>query len=114
MSVSASGDVIGDLFPNLLPLTICFLFTPDDPLFSFCGISQQYDHGKRHKIIYKLKVSNSQRTMQHEGMSASIQVIQRRQDGSVNFNRNWTQYETGFGDSYGEFWFGRFPPGSGH
>lgn len=35
-------------------------------------------------------------------------VIQRRQDGSVNFVRNWTQYEQGFGNVYGEFWFGNW------
>ena len=33
-------------------------------------------------------------------------VIQRRQDGSVDFNKYWVDYEDGFGSLTGEFWYG--------
>ena len=33
-------------------------------------------------------------------------VVQRRIDGSVDFNRTWLEYEDGFGKLSGEFWYG--------
>lgn len=33
-------------------------------------------------------------------------VLSRRYDGSLNFNRNWTQCEQGFGSKSGEHWLG--------
>ena len=33
-------------------------------------------------------------------------IIQRRVDGLVDFNRNWTEYEQGFGLLHSSFWLG--------
>lgn len=35
-------------------------------------------------------------------------VIQRRINGTIDFDRDWTEYESGFGDLDGEFWYGLY------
>ncbi|XP_067868516.1 angiopoietin-related protein 2b isoform X2 [Heterodontus francisci] len=60
--------------------------------------------------IYLLKPENTNRLMQvwcdqtHD--PGGWVVIQRRQDGSVNFFRNWETYKQGFGNIDGEYWLG--------
>lgn len=36
-----------------------------------------------------------------------FQVFQHRFNGSVDFYKDWSSYENGFGDPHGEFWMGK-------
>ena len=36
-------------------------------------------------------------------------VVQRRKDGSVDFDRTWVEHEEGFGDLDGGFWYNLRP-----
>ncbi|KAL5011703.1 hypothetical protein ScPMuIL_010254, partial [Solemya velum] len=60
--------------------------------------------------VYKIKPKGVEEPfsvycdMQTEGEGWT--VFQRRQNGSVDFDRDWESYETGFGDLMGEFWLG--------
>jgi len=49
-------------------------------------------------------------TNQHHPMLVkcigSWTIVQRRYDGSVDFNRTWDEYSRSFGEANGEFWIG--------
>ncbi|CAH0549257.1 unnamed protein product [Brassicogethes aeneus] len=56
------------------------------------------------KGVYLISPNNEKPVLAHcnEGWT----TIQKRYDGSINFNRNWTTYTQGFGNIDSEFWLG--------
>ena len=65
--------------------------------------------GLTHNGLYRLKKDGfdfSTVYCDQETMGGGWTVIQRRQDGSVDFNRKWHDYKVGFGKLFGEMWIG--------
>nr|XP_023646850.1 angiopoietin-related protein 2-like [Paramormyrops kingsleyae] len=81
--------------------------TPSGP-FNDC--LHALDEGHADSGMYLVRPENGNQLMQvwcdqrHD--PGGWTVIQRRQDGSVNFFRNWETYKQGFGNIDGEYWLG--------
>ncbi|KAM3875775.1 angiopoietin-related protein 3 [Diretmus argenteus] len=70
--------------------------------------SELFVRGERNSGVYAIKPNQSEPfsvycEMDLDGGST---VIQRRVDGSVDFDQTWEKYEKGFGDLEKEFWLG--------
>ncbi|MBN3276461.1 ANGL4 protein, partial [Polyodon spathula] len=64
--------------------------------------------GQRLSGVYKIQPQASQPFQAYCEMTAEggWTVIQRRQDGAVDFDQLWQAYKNGFGTLNGEFWLG--------
>ncbi|KAI4881316.1 hypothetical protein NFI96_029942, partial [Prochilodus magdalenae] len=71
-----------------------------------CG--QVFSTGQNSSGLYAIKPNESEPFLVYCEFTeeGAFTVIQRRQDGSVNFNLSWQSYEDGFGNFRSEFWLG--------
>ncbi|XP_069110063.1 uncharacterized protein, partial [Argopecten irradians] len=76
------------------------------------GCDELYDSGIRTTGLYTIAPAKDNRTfrvvcdMNDQKRNGGWTVLQHRQEGNVNFSRNWHDYVTGFGDLQGDFWLG--------
>ncbi|XP_041811650.1 angiopoietin-2-like isoform X2 [Chelmon rostratus] len=84
---------------------------PDGQYLSFCpsDCASLYHNGVRRSGVYNIVLSPGATLpvycdMETEG--GGWTVFQRRRDGSVSFNRGWSEYRGGFGEPRGEHWLG--------
>ncbi|KAM9337933.1 angiopoietin-related protein 2-like [Symphorus nematophorus] len=93
--------------PTMPSATYSFTNEPSGP---FRDCLEALDGGYTTSGMYLLKPDKGNKLMQvwcdqrHD--PGGWTVIQRRQDGSVNFFRNWETYKQGFGNIDGEYWLG--------
>ncbi|XP_076611028.1 angiopoietin-4-like isoform X1 [Chaetodon auriga] len=84
---------------------------PGGQHLSFCpsDCASLYHNGVRRSGVYNIVLSPGATLpvycdMETEG--GGWTVFQRRRDGSVSFNRGWSEYRDGFGEPRGEHWLG--------
>ncbi|XP_026887875.2 angiopoietin-related protein 4 [Electrophorus electricus] len=80
----------------------------DSPITMASNCHDLFLRGETTSGLYTIQPSDSQPFEVFCEMTSESgwTVVQRRQDGSVDFDQLWEAYQTGFGSLSGEFWLG--------
>ncbi|KAM9349961.1 angiopoietin-related protein 3-like [Symphorus nematophorus] len=105
-TIERMPEIFNSEAPTLTPYLTSSSTTRMMNLPSDC--SELFSRGERVSGVYAVRPSGAEPFMAFCDMSKDhgATVIQRRKDGSVNFDQTWEKYENGFGDFQGEFWLG--------
>lgn len=80
----------------------------DEPTTVWSDCTELFDSGVRVSGVHAIRPTGGEAFMAFCDLSGDFgeTVIQRRKDGSRNFDQTWEKYESGFGDFEGDFWLG--------
>ncbi|KAL4219071.1 hypothetical protein ACF0H5_021655 [Mactra antiquata] len=82
----------------------------ESSLKSISSCKEWYDVGYKTSGVYTINIAHNITDINvycdHDSNGGGWTVFQRRQNGNVDFSKDWETYKAGFGDINDEFWFG--------
>ncbi|XP_077580887.1 angiopoietin-related protein 4 [Stigmatopora nigra] len=80
----------------------------DSPVEMASDCHELFLRGETTSGVYTIQPGNVEpfQVLCHMTADGGWTVVQKRQDGSVDFDQQWAAYEKGFGNLNGEFWLG--------
>ncbi|XP_028450126.1 angiopoietin-related protein 3 [Perca flavescens] len=107
-TIERMPEILNSEAPTLTPYLTSSSTSTTDMMNLPSDCSDLFNRGEGVSGVYAIRPNGTEPFMAFCDMSKNhgATVIQRRRDGSVNFDQIWDKYENGFGDFQGEFWLG--------